>query len=220
MTSDVASRMTMGALFFLISALIALSAIPLDVMLPSFPALAENFGTDTNKISLSISVFAVGFSIAQLFVGPLSDKYGRKIFLIVGLVFAIIGAVGCMLSSDYVLFLVFRVVQSIGCACFVLAQAIVQDAFKGKKGHFARIYVTTFGGVCISCSPLLGTALQYFIGWRGSFLFFILLSLIILVQILLYFIETSEKSNLREESYLRAYIKVFSNKLFLYEQNF
>src|SRR5439155_24756467 len=101
MTSDVASRMTMGALFFLISALIALSAIPLDVMLPSFPALAENFGTDTNKISLSISVFAVGFSIAQLFVGPLSDKYGRKIFLIVGLVFAIIGAVGCMLSSDY-----------------------------------------------------------------------------------------------------------------------
>ena len=63
MTSEVTSRMTMGALLFLISALIALSAIPLDVMLPSFPALAEHFDTDTNRISLSISLFAVGFSI-------------------------------------------------------------------------------------------------------------------------------------------------------------
>lgn len=215
MTPGVTSRMTMGALLFLIGALIALSAIPLDVMLPSFPALAEHFGTDTNRISLSISLFAVGFSVAQLFVGPFSDKYGRKIFLMVGLVVAIVGAIGCMLSSDYVLFLAFRVVQSIGCACFVLAQAIVQDAFKGQKGHFVRIFVTTFGGVCISCSPLIGTVLQYFIGWRGSFVFFVFLSLMILVQIFFCFIETAEKSNLREKSHFRAYIKIFSNKLFV-----
>ncbi|MGH9916522.1 MAG: MFS transporter, partial [Pyrinomonadaceae bacterium] len=124
MTSPASAR---ARLIILLNLLILLSAIPLDVMLPSFPDLASHFRTDTTDIALSISVFAVGFSVAQLFVGPLTDRYGRKRLLMIGLLLALAGALGCIFSTRYSIFVGFRILQSIGCACFLLAQAIVQD---------------------------------------------------------------------------------------------
>jgi len=209
MKSKTASPTSDFSIFFLISALVILSAVPLDVMLPSYPAMAVHFRTEVSDIALSISIFAIGFSIAQLFVGPLSDRYGRKRLLIIGLVLALAGAAGCMFSSFFGVFLFFRIVQSIGCACFVLAQAIVQDRFKGKEGIRARIYVTTFGGVCIACSPLLGTFLEYLMGWTGSFIFFIAVALIALAQILLAFQETGKKRHGGAVFYVRSYASIF-----------
>ncbi len=109
----------------LLLAMILLGVFPLDVLLPSFPALAAHFGRSPSDIALSISLFALGIAFAQLLIGPLSDMIGRKGLLLGGVSVSLLGALGCALSNDYILFLVFRLMQAMGCGCFVLSQALV-----------------------------------------------------------------------------------------------
>nr|WP_160104969.1 MFS transporter [Pseudomonas izuensis] len=144
----------------------------LDVLLPSFPALARHFRTTPEDIALSISLFAVGISLSQLFIGPLSDAMGRKRLLLAGLAVSIVGAAGCVLSSEYAWFLTFRVVQALGCGCFILAQALVQDLFEGVERDRLRILMVTSTGIFISVSPLAGAVLQELLDWPGSFMVF------------------------------------------------
>lgn len=202
-------------LLILLTLLILLSAIPLDVMLPSFPALADHFGTETRDIALSISTFALGFSIFQLLVGPLSDRFGRKRLLLIGILVALVGAIGCIFASNYTAFLVYRVIQSLGCASFVLAQAIVQDGFKGKDGVRIRILTTTLSGIFISCSPLLGSILQAKTGWQGSFILFAAISLVILVQVHFTFKDIAPSQPGGVSFYAGAYLRIFRHRSFL-----
>ena len=92
-----------------------LGVFPLDVVLPSFPALATHFNTSTTHIARSVSLFAIGFSCSMLLIGPLSDRIGRKKLLLASMVVAIIGAAGCLVAESTPQFLFFRVIQAIGC---------------------------------------------------------------------------------------------------------
>jgi DHA1 family bicyclomycin/chloramphenicol resistance-like MFS transporter len=167
----------------LLMAMTLLSVFPLDVLLPSFPALAEHFRTSPADIALSISFFAVGISLSQLVIGPLSDSFGRKNLLLTGMMVSIIGALGCVLSTEYTWFLVFRMVQAIGCGCFVLSQALIQDLFEGKERDRLRILMITASGVFISISPLVGSVLQQILDWPGSFLLFIAVAAAVFVKV-------------------------------------
>ncbi|WP_207938022.1 MFS transporter, partial [Pseudomonas sp. 51_B] len=82
----------------------------------------------------------------------------------------------------YTLFLIFRVMQALGCGCFVLSQALVQDLFEGNERDRLRILMVTATGIFISVSPLAGTFLQATLGWRGSFWVFIALAAVVLVK--------------------------------------
>ncbi len=174
-------RQQRGAISLLL-AMILLGVFPLDVLLPSFPALAAHFGRSSNDIALSISLFAVGIAFAQLLIGPLSDVIGRKGLLLAGMSVSLLGALGCVLSNDYTMFLIFRVMQALGCGCFVLSQALVQDLFEGNERDRLRILMVTATGIFISVSPLAGTFLQATLGWRGSFWVFIALAAAVLIK--------------------------------------
>jgi len=177
----VTTRQRRGAVSLLL-AMVLLGVFPLDVLLPSFPALAEHFARTPADIALSISLFAVGISFAQLVIGPLSDVIGRKGLLLAGMGVSILGAIGCVTTSDYILFMAFRIVQAIGCGCFVLSQALVQDLFDGKERDRLRILMVTATGIFISLSPLAGSFLQAALGWRGSFWVFIVLAAVVLLK--------------------------------------
>lgn len=154
-----------------------LGVFPLDVILPSFPALARTFDADISSIALSISLFAVAVALSQALVGPLSDRMGRKRLLMAGLVLAIAGASGCLLATGYPMFIASRVLQALGCGCFVLGQALVQDIFTGAQRNRMRILLASVSGVFISLSPLAGSVLQERFGWPASFIVFIGLAL-------------------------------------------
>jgi DHA1 family bicyclomycin/chloramphenicol resistance-like MFS transporter len=202
-------------IMILITGLVMLGSVPLDVMLPSYPDLAAHFHTKVADISFSISIFAFGFAVAQLFTGPLSDRFGRKRLLICALLLAIGGTSGAALSHDYGMFLVFRVIQALGCSCFVLAQAIVQDAFKGTSGVKARIYITTANGLFIAFSPLIGTYLQAALGWRGSFMFFFIVAVIVLLVTYLSYEDKSLRSDGGFRYYANAYLQMFRHRQFV-----
>jgi len=159
-----------------------LGVFPLDVVLPSFPALYDYFRTSASDIALSVSLFAIGLALSVVLVGPLSDLWGRKNLLLTSIAISMVGATGCLLSSEYGWFLLFRVIQAVGCGSFVLSQALIQDLFVGKEQERIRIWMTTGGGVFISISPLLGTWLQMHLGWEGSFYVFIVLAAIVWIK--------------------------------------
>lgn len=156
-----------------------LAVFPLDVVLPSFPALSSHFHTTPSEIAESVSIFAIGLAVSLLLIGPLSDRFGRKKLLLAGIALSAIGAAGCLFAEDFAWFLGFRVVQAVGCGAFALSQALIQDLFAGRELERIRIWMTTAGGIFISSSPLMGTWLQLYGGWQASFYVFIVLAIVV-----------------------------------------
>ncbi|PCR98382.1 multidrug transporter CflA [Pseudomonas fluorescens] len=206
----VTTRQRRGAVSLLL-AMVLLGVFPLDVLLPSFPALAEHFRSTPADIALSISLFAVGIAFAQLLIGPLSDVIGRKGLLLAGMSVSMLGALGCVMTSDYSLFLIFRVVQALGCGCFVLSQALVQDLFEGEERDRLRILMVTAGGIFISVSPLAGTFMQATLGWRGSFWVFIALSAVVLLKACLFLENSRPTTSGTRTHFLKAYRRVLGD---------
>ncbi|NMZ12527.1 multidrug effflux MFS transporter [Pseudomonas proteolytica] len=194
--------------------MVLLGVFPLDVLLPSFPALAAHFQSKPADIAFSISLFAIAISLSQLLIGPLSDTFGRKSLLIGGMVVSIIGATGCVLSKEYTWFLIFRMIQATGCGCFVLSQALVQDMFEGKERDRLRILMITASGIFISLSPLLGSLLQQFLDWPGSFFLFITLAVGALLKAY-FFLDGHPTTPHPNQNIVRAYQRVLSSGSFV-----
>jgi len=163
--------------FILITNISLISFFPLNILLPSFPALAGEFNTSTAEIALSTSLFTLVFAISQLITGPLSDKWGRKEVLLGCIVVSTLGSIGCVLATDYPGFLLFRAIQAIGCGFFVLGHALVEDLFEEQDRARVRIYYMTLSGSFVALSPLLGSWLQTTFDWQGSFYGFALMAL-------------------------------------------
>ncbi len=168
--------------FILITCISLISFFPINILLPSFPALAARFDTPTAEIALSISLFTLVFSVSQLIAGPLSDKWGRKEVLLGCITLSILGAIGCALSTDYLSFLLFRSVQAMGCGFFVLGHALVEDLFEEQDRARVRLYYMTLSGSFVALSPLIGSWLQTTFDWQGSFYGFALMALGMLVH--------------------------------------
>jgi DHA1 family bicyclomycin/chloramphenicol resistance-like MFS transporter len=194
----------------LLLAMVLLGVFPLDVVLPSFPALAEHFQTNQADIALSVSLYAVGIAFAQLLIGPLSDLIGRKSLLLTGMAVSMLGALGCVITRDFTWFLVFRLLQALGCGCFVLSQALVQDLFEGDERARLRILMITASGIFISLSPLAGTYLQASLGWRGSFWVFIGLATVVFIKAGL-FLDSRPASHAPRRNILQCYRQVLGS---------
>lgn len=212
-THDLATRKaaTVGLLLMLT----LLGVFPIDVVLPSFPALSAHFERPSPDIALSVSLFAVGIAMSQLLVGPLSDAMGRKNLLLIGIIVSAIGATGCVVANDYWSFLLFRVIQAVGCGCFVLSQALIQDLFTGQEQQRLRIFLVTCGGIFISVSPLAGTGLQSWMGWRGSFLVFIALAVSVFLSASLLLKPLPADSQPRRPDFIASYRTVCSDFNFM-----
>ena len=170
--------------FILITCISLISFFPINILLPSFPALSAQFDTPSADITLSISLFTLVFSISQLVAGPLSDKWGRKEVLQGCIMLSIFGALGCAWAPDYLTFLLFRTVQAMGCGFFVLGHALVEDLFEEQQRARVRLYYMTLSGSFVALSPLIGSWLQTTLDWQGSFYGFALMAAGMLIHAL------------------------------------
>ncbi|MBD9457544.1 MFS transporter [Pseudomonas sp. PDM05] len=168
--------------FILITCISLISFFPINILLPSFPALSAHFDTPTADVALSISLFTLVFAVSQLVAGPLSDKWGRKEVLVGCISLSILGAIGCAWAPDYLSFLLFRSVQAMGCGFFVLGHALVEDLFDEQDRARIRLYYMTLSGSFVALSPLIGSWLQTTFDWQGSFYGFALMALGMLIH--------------------------------------
>jgi DHA1 family bicyclomycin/chloramphenicol resistance-like MFS transporter len=159
----------------LLTALVALGPISTDLYLPSLPGLARYFAVGVDEIQLTLSVFLVGLATAQLVYGPLSDRFGRRPVLLVGLGIYVVASLVCMLSPSVPTLVVARFVQAVGaCVGPVLGRAVVRDVH-GREGA-ARVlsYMSAAMALAPAIGPILGGFLEEWFGWRVNFLALVL----------------------------------------------
>ena len=168
----------------ILGALAALGPLSIDMYLPAFPSIARSFSVPTAAIETSVSIYFVGLAIGQLFYGPISDRYGRKIILVGGLSIYIVSAIWCAFASSIDQFLLARFLKSIGaCSGIVISRAIVRDRFETEQT--ARIFslLMLVMGVAPIVAPLMGGFIATYWDWHGIFWFLALFSLGILLAI-------------------------------------
>lgn len=188
--TDSPTRLT-ASLLLLLAGLAALGSLATNIILPAFPAMAGDLGTSVKHLSATLASFFAAFAVGQLFVGPLSDRYGRKPLLLGGLVVFLGGSVVCALASDMPQLIVGRIVQAIGvCATSVLSRAIARDLFEGEALARTLSLIMVAMAAAPGFSPLLGGAMTVLLGWRSTFGLLIALAVLLGIHFLLRLGET------------------------------
>lgn len=154
-----------------LGSLSAFGALAIDMYLPAMPVMAADLGARPGLIQLTLTVFVVGLGAGQLLVGPLSDAWGRRPLLLVGLAVFVAGSVGCLLAPSVGWLIAARVLQSLGAAAAtVLSRAIVRDLFEGPAMTRFLSTLMLVNGVAPIVAPLVGGQLLGVASWRAIFL--------------------------------------------------
>jgi DHA1 family bicyclomycin/chloramphenicol resistance-like MFS transporter len=155
-----------------LATLAAIGTLATNILLPSLPQMAASLHVTTAEVTASITVFLAVFAIGQLAVGPISDRYGRRIPVLAGFVVFIAGSIWCGLATDLPSLLIGRVIQAAGaCSTSVLSRAIARDLFSGAALGRAMALIMIAMAAAPGFSPLLGGALDHTFGWRSEFAF-------------------------------------------------
>ncbi|KGJ21425.1 multidrug effflux MFS transporter [Paracoccus sanguinis] len=146
-----------------------LGALSMNVFLPSLPGMARDFGVDYAVMQLSVTVYLAGSALVQMIAGPLSDRYGRRPVMLVGLATFLVATAGTLLAPAAGWFLAFRMLQAAVGTGMVLSRAIVRDMVEGDAAASRIGYVTMGMSVIPMMAPILGGLLDEALGWRANF---------------------------------------------------
>lgn len=155
----------------ILTALTALGHLASAAYLPSLPAITEALQASASAAHATLSVFLLGFAVAQLVYGPLSDQYGRRVVLFCGLAVYVASSLVCAVADDIDTLIAARLAQGVGaCAGMVIARAIARDTYSGKTLSVVMALIATAVAVVPGFVPLLGGIIQDELGWRATFL--------------------------------------------------
>jgi MFS transporter, DHA1 family, multidrug resistance protein len=156
-------------LILILGILSAYGPITIDLYMPALPTIGREFQTE--RIGQTMSIYFLGMALGQLFVGPLSDKLGRKRPLLFGCAIYALASLGCALSWSLGSLLAFRFVQALGgCAGMVLTVSMVRDFFAVRDSARVLSYLVLVMGLAPILAPLVGGQLLLYLGWRVIFL--------------------------------------------------
>lgn len=167
-------------LIILISILSSVAPMGVDTYLPSIPEIAKYFDVNIHKVELSLSIFLIGFAIGQIFGGPISDRYGRRVGSIVGLLgYALFSFLIIFSSSIYELW-IFRFLEAFfGGITVVNATAAVRDRFSGQEAAKVFSLIGMVRSLAPLLAPVFGAAIIHFFPWEGIFVFLTIYALIV-----------------------------------------
>ncbi|EEV9944034.1 Bcr/CflA family multidrug efflux MFS transporter [Escherichia coli] len=167
-----------------LAGLSVLGFLATDMYLPAFAAIQADLQTPPSAVSASLSLFLAGFAAAQLLWGPLSDRYGRKPVLLIGLTIFALGSLGMLWVENAATLLVLRFVQAVGvCAAAVIWQALVTDYYPSQKVN--RIFATIMPlvGLSPALAPLLGSWLLVHFSWQAIFATLFAITVVLILPI-------------------------------------
>ncbi|MDP6786581.1 MAG: multidrug effflux MFS transporter [Rhodospirillales bacterium] len=166
-----------------LSLLIAVTAtgpLSLTIFVPSMPGIQRAFDTDYATVQLTLTLYLVGFAVAQLLYGPLSDRFGRRPVLLAGQGFFLAGSVLCLVAPGIEALIAGRLVQAVGaCSGMVVARAIIQDVYRRENAATVLAYVSAAMAAAPMLGPSIGGMLEVWLGWRASFVFIAVLGAVV-----------------------------------------
>lgn len=147
----------------------SVSALTMNIFLPSLPGMAEYFATDYRVMQLSIAIYLGTSAILQILIGPISDKIGRRPVVLWGLMAYMLVTLGCIFAPTATIFLTFRMAQAVIITSMVLSRAIVRDIYPSDKAASMIGFVTMGMSVVPMVGPALGGMLEEHFGWQSNF---------------------------------------------------
>ncbi|WP_299282534.1 multidrug effflux MFS transporter [uncultured Tateyamaria sp.] len=154
--------------------LAGVSAMVMNMFLPSLPNMTTYFETDYSKMQLSVALYLAMSAVMQTVIGPISDNLGRRKVLMWGIGLFMLATLGCIYAPNAEVFLVFRMCQAIVAVAMVLSRAVIRDLYDTDQSASMIGYVTMGMAVVPMISPFLGGVLEEAFGWKSVFWLFFL----------------------------------------------
>lgn len=146
-----------------------ISALSMNIFLPSLPAMARTFDTDAHVMNLAIAGYLGVNAALQILIGPLADRIGRRPVILGGLVIFVLATVGCIYAPTVEAFLLCRMVQAVVAVCFAVSRAMIRDMVPPEEAASMIGYVTMGMAIVPMIGPAIGGELDRAFGWEASF---------------------------------------------------
>lgn len=195
------------------------SILSTDLYTPSLPHLQAAFGTDAERVQLTMSLNLLGFALAQLFLGPLSDRVGRRPVLLGGMLGFALASLGCALAGSIDALILARVLQGMtACAEAVVGYAVIRELYD----EAGAVRVLGAYGMAIALAPAIGPVIgghmHVLFGWRSNF--FLLVGLILVVAFLIWrklpeTLRQPDPGAVRPGRIVRGYLRLLSDRIFM-----
>lgn len=176
---------------WLLAGLVALGPLAIDAYLPAMPIMATELATSLHNIELTLSVFLIGFAVGQLIGGPISDHFGRRLTILVGLSLFTFGSIFIALGNSIELLWLGRILQAFGGGMGVVnTMAVVRDRYSGKDSAKILSQIVTIMMAAPLLAPFIGAFFLWFSDWRSIFWFLAGYAVILLFLLRRYLPET------------------------------
>ena len=203
----------------IVGALAAIGPFSVDMYLPGFPAIARDLKTDVATVEYTLTSYFIGFSLGQLMLGPILDRYGRKRPLMAGLFVYIAAAIGCVFSPTIHALIALRFALAMGCCVgMVGSSTVVRDLFTGREVARALSMMMTIFGVAPVIAPSIGGLVVATLGWRAIFAVLGAIALLVLIAVKAALPETREPDaavSLKPTRVALNYLQVFKERTFV-----
>jgi DHA1 family bicyclomycin/chloramphenicol resistance-like MFS transporter len=164
-------------LLALLMAMTAIGPATLNILVPALPGLVERLVSDTGTVQLTLSLYLLSLASAQLLLGPLSDRFGRRPVVLAGLALAVTASLAAIATASIGTLIAARIVQAVGASTgIVMGRAIIRDLYERDRAASMIGLVTTAMVIAPMISPLIGGILDTAFGWESIFLFIAMFS--------------------------------------------
>lgn len=197
-----------------------LGPFAIDTYFPTFDAISGEFHVTLKDVQMTLSVYLGAFAITSLFLGPLSDSFGRRVVVLSTLaIFAIASCAAIFVQSLEQLIIVRAIQGAVGSSGMVLGQAIVRDKYDGAMAQKTISTIILIFGLAPALAPILGGYLHVHFGWRSIFVFLVIFTFLVIAMSYFFLDETlpeSKRHDFHPVSVMRNYLGIFRKPEFIF----
>lgn len=217
MQSSAKPNTPFALLILLLASLTAFGPLSIDMYLPAFPAIAENLNVPLSSVQMSLASFFIGLATGQIFYGPITDRFGRKKPLYVGLGIYALASLVCAFTKNVEMLILFRFLQALGsCAGVVISRAIVRDLFTHQETARVFSLLMLVMGVAPILAPFFGGYISEFFGWRAIFALMVIISTSCIVMLAIFLPETHQPDQrVHIKDSLKNYMQIIKDRHFM-----
>ena len=206
-------------MMILVATLASVGQMTNTIYVPAMLKIATATGLEVSRIQSLMAAFLVPYGISQFFYGPISDRFGRRPVILVGLFIYVIGAILTVLAHTFSTLFIGTVIQGIGIGVGgVMARTVMRDLYHGKRLHTASSYMSVALIFAPLIAPIIGGGLTTLFNWRAIFIFLLSLGVAVFAMQYYLFPETNshiDTAPLKIKSFFNRYRNILKNKRFL-----
>ena len=202
----------------LMAAMMALSALAIDSMLPALPAISQALGfAEANRRQWVLTAYILGFGVSQIFYGTLADRYGRRPVLLVGLVLYVLFSLGAAFAYSFESIVIARVLQGVGAAATrVVPMSIIRDCYAGRQMARVMSFISIVFMAVPIMAPSVGQTIIWFLPWQWEFGMLAVMAALALVWAIFRLPETQHPEDrvmIEFRQVAHAFARVLENRL-------